>query len=394
MIVYRGDLSYALFIRSYISTGPTEFLRRQTIHTYQIETEIIRRVKSKMIIPSDILPLVAHQLTAPSLSTSSSGSTTYRDSQLKTKIRTLSSLSRASKTTHQLLTPLLYRHLVLTQDQLIKLLTYPSDNYALVRSVTLTALGKSFDISSTQAFRFRNQRPQTQTQSQSLAQPQAQISIDEDVEVHVERPLFPNATILKLSDYVDFTPPGFQYLPKLLHCDRLIIDTRVYSWRISCIPPLWHGLEVIELQCRNWTCPFIAPGIHHVIHLSQLGSPFRHPPTPHPHPSFESEHGDEDEDDDVDPDDPKNEAYRHLLETTFRWLSHCVESCAKAELAQNKGLTTWEMRIKVGGRKEIRWSEKRIASMLLDSGLGEGRVEVDDNGEMRLTCLKFVLDKD
>lgn len=305
---------------------------------------------------------------------------------MKTKFRTLSLLSRCSQTTHQLLTPLLYRHLILTQDQLIKLLTCPSDNYALVRSLTLTALGQSFDISSTQAFRFRKSRPSQQAHLRTSGH--ANVGADADA----DGPLFPNATILKFSDYVGFAPPGFQYLPHLLKCERLIIDTRVYSWRVTCIPPLWSGLKVIELHCRNWTCPFIAPGIHHIIHLSSAASPFRDRPRYNPYPSSEDE--DAEDQDDVDPDHPSNGAYRHLLEMTFRWLVHCIENISKAEQAEQKGVTTCELKLVVGGAKEIRWAEKNTASMLLESGLGEGRVKVDEDGEMKLTCLKFTLEND
>lgn len=306
--------------------------------------------------------------------------------------RTLSSLSKASQTSHRLLTPLLYRNLTLTQKQLLKLLSHPSLHYTHVRSLTLMALGQSFDISTTPAL---------------LHQPDKSM------------PIFPNATTLKFSDYVDFAPPGFQYLPRLLLCERLIIDTRVYSWRISTIPPLWpQSLRVVELQCRNWTCPFIAPGIHHVIHLSQLASPFRHPPPssssrsrrrsqltsdPTSCPSILTKDqnvqrdaeadNDDDDDDDVDPDDPAHEPYRHLLETTFRWLTHCIDNCAKAEQAQGTGLTAWELRIQAGGPKEIRWAEKRVAEMLINERIGEGRVELDETGELRLRCLKFVLDQ-
>lgn len=101
----------------------------------------------------------------------------------------------------------------------------------------------------------------------------------------------------------------------------------------------------------------------------------------------------EEDEGDMDPDDPRNEAYRHLLEVSFRWLTHCISNCATAEKAQGKGLTTWEIRIAKGGPKEIEWAERKVGLMLVELGLGEGRVGVDEYGETRLRCLKFVLDK-
>lgn len=274
--------------------------------------------------------------------------------QTSQKAKTLAGLSLASKGIHDLLAPLLWRNISLSQDQIMTLLTTPSGTYTHVRSSNITATSHSLDLSSTPAFRLLRPTPET--------------------------PVFPHADTLVLSCNVDAWA-SYDQLALLLCCRRLVLGTPEYSWRAGFLPPLCRGtLSSIEIYCRSWTVPFIAPGIKHTLHLSQIASPFRPP---------------EDEgavDVDVDRALKINEAYRHLLDNTLRWVVFAFRKIAEEEgmAAPGLGVTTMEVRIQRGGPNEIEWTERRLGEMLIHAGLGEGRVELDDDGRARSTCFKLV----
>jgi hypothetical protein len=63
------------------------------------------------------------------------------------------------------------------------------------------------------------------------------------------------------------------------------------------------------------------------------------------------------------------------------------------EEKEGKGMTTWEVRVSRGGRKEVEWAERRVGEMLLEVGIGQGRVEIDEEGKVRVGCFKIVVEK-
>lgn len=249
--------------------------------------------------------------------------------------------------------------------------SYPSPSlYSEVGSLTLTALSQSFEIRHLPALR----------------------------DATPDSPVFPRATSIQFDDHVDHVPPAYSALPLLLRAKRLVNHTRVYSWRLASIPPIWpRSLEVIELYCHSWSVPFLVPGVHHVIHLDQLASPFRlvdPDPDPDPGPSGLGE-GKEGAAGDIDPALPRNEAYKSVLEVTIQWLVFAIRGVHHKELDEgmSAGKTTWELRLKRGGMKEVAWAENRVGEMLLDGGLGEGRVEKDEEtGELTLLGPRIVVE--
>jgi hypothetical protein len=274
----------------------------------------------------------------------------------------LSSLSRTSSSTHSLLSPILYSNIELSQKTLVYLLNNPSENFKFVKSITLTHIWSDFDIDHTKSI---------------TSLPPNEV-------------VFPNATTLKLQDTMDtslsFDPlPIMASLPKLLNAKRLVFDVRHLSWRMRGLATLWDELEVIEMYCRNWTLPFAIPGIHHIIHI-QNRSPFKYKPTcpyaqlkygdgstkPIPNENEWEEYGDQ--------------SKAELL-TMVRWMVNSIKSCAIQEKVMGKGISTWEVRVKNGGKREIEWAEKRVGSMLVMAGLGDGRV-VEDVVE----CFKIVVE--
>jgi hypothetical protein len=277
--------------------------------------------------------------------------------------KTLSSLSKTSSSIHSLLSPILYSDLELSQKTLIYLLNNPSDNFKYVKSITLSNMWSDFHIDHTKSI---TSLPLTSDQV-----------------------VFPNATTLKLRDTVDtslaFDPlPIMASLPKLLNVKRLVFDVRHLSWRMRGLATLWDELEVIEMYCRNWTLPFTIPGIHHIIHISNR-SPFIYNPTS---PYVQREFGDGLSK--PDPDDKSEWRYGEKKEllTMVRWMVNSIESCAIREKVMGKGITTWEVRVKNGGEKEIEWAEKRVGDMLTIAGLGEGRVIGD-----KVECFKIVVEE-
>jgi hypothetical protein len=279
--------------------------------------------------------------------------------------KTLSSLSQTSSSIHSLLSPILYSDLELSQKTLIYLLNNPSDNFKHVKSITLSNMWSDFYIDHTKSISSLPSTPNN------------------------EQVVFPNATTLKLRDTVDtslaFDPlPIMASLPKLLNVKRLVFDVRHLSWRMRGLATLWDELEVIEMYCRNWTLPFTIPGIHHIIHISNR-SPFIYNPTS---PHVQREFGDGSSK--PDPDDKSEWRYGEKKEllTMVRWMVNSIESCAIREKVMGRGITTWEVRVKNGGEKEIEWAEKRVGDMLTMAGLGEGRVVGD-----KVECFKIVVEE-
>ena len=275
--------------------------------------------------------------------------------------KTLSSLSKTSSSIHSLLSPILYSNIELSQKTLVYLLNNPSENFKFVKSITLTHIWSDFDISHTKSI---------------TSLPPNEV-------------VFPNANTLKLQDTMDtslsFDPlPIMASLPKLLNAKRLVFDVRHLSWRMRGLATLWDELEVIEMYCRNWTLPFAIPGIHHIIHI-QNRSPFCYNSTS---PYDQRAYGDGSTT--PDPDDKTEWRYdgKKELLTMVRWMVHSIQSCAIQEKVMGKGISTWEVRVKNGGKREIEWAEKRVGSMLVMAGLGDGRV-VEDVVE----CFKIVVEE-
>jgi hypothetical protein len=276
--------------------------------------------------------------------------------------KTLSSLSKTSSSIHSLLSPILYSELDLIQKTLIHLLNNPSENFKYVKSITLSHIWSDFHIDHTKSI---------------TSLPPNQV-------------VFPNAHTLKLRDTIDtslsFDPlPIMASLPKLLDVKRLVFDVRHLSWRMRGLATLWDKLEVIEMYCRNWILPFAIPGIHHIIHI-QNHSSFKYNSTC---PYDQRKYGDgstspiPDEEWEEYGDQSKAE-----LLTMVRWMVKFIQSCAIQENVTGKGVSTWEVRVKNGGKKEIEWAEKRVGDMLVMAGLGDGRV-VDDVVE----CFKIVVEE-
>jgi hypothetical protein len=280
---------------------------------------------------------------------------------------TLSSLSKTSSIIHSLLSPLLYSELVLTQKSLIYLLNNQSDNFKYVKSITLSHIWSDFYIDHTKSITSLPSTPNN------------------------EMVVFPNATTLRLQDTMDtslsFDPlPIMASLPKLLNVKRLVFDVRHLSWRMRGLATLWDELEVIEMYCRNWTLPFAIPGIHHIIHI-QNRSPIKYKPTC---PYDQLKYGDgttEPIPDKNDWEEYGDQSKAELL-TMVRWMVHSIQSCAIQEKVTGKGISTWEVRVKNGGKREIEWTEKRVGNMLVMAGLGDGRV-VEDVVE----CFKIVVEE-
>ena len=176
-------------------------------------------------------------------------------------------------------------------------------------------------------------------------------------------------------------------LPKLLNVKRLVFDVRQLSWRMRGLATLWDGLEVIEMYCRNWTLPFAIPGIHHIIH-SPNRLPFRYNSTsPYDQRTFGDGSTTPNPDDSGDKNEWRYGEKKELL-TMVRWMANSIQSCAIQEKVTGKGISTWEVRVKNGGEKEIEWAEKKVGDMLIMVGLGDGRV-VDDVVE----CFKIVVEE-
>jgi hypothetical protein len=143
------------------------------------------------------------------------------------------------------------------------------------------------------------------------------------------------------------------------------------------------------MYCKNWTLPFIVPGIHHIIHLDDTSSPFLRDPRP-----ATSVNEDEDDEYDPDPDDDIYRPHRPLLTAAFRWIALRIESCALLEETQGTAtgeMTTWEVRVYRGGKKEVKWAERRVGEMLLEAGVGRERVQVGDDGEVVVKCFRIVV---
>jgi hypothetical protein len=267
---------------------------------------------------------------------------------------TLSSLSKTSSSTHSLLSPILYSNIELSQKTLVYLLNNPSENFKFVKSITLTHIWSDFDIDHTKSITSLPSIPSS------------------------DKVVFPKATTLKLQDTMDtslsFDPlPIMASLPKLLNVKRLVFDVRHLSWRMRGLATLWDELEVIEMYCRNWTLPFAIPGIHHIIHI-QNRSPVCYNSTS---PYDQRAYGDGSTT--PDPDDKTEWRYGEKKEllTMVRWMINSIQSCAIQEKVTGKGISTWEVRVKNGGKREIEWAEKRVGSMLVMAGLGNGRVVED-----------------
>jgi hypothetical protein len=133
------------------------------------------------------------------------------------------------------------------------------------------------------------------------------------------------------------------------------------------------------MYTRNWTIPFTVPGIHHIIHLIDL-SPFSYNSTC---PSDQQEYGDGSS----KPDPEDGMAQRTRVVAILSWMRSSIESCAIHEQVQGKGMSTWEVRVKNGGKKEIEWAEKRVGEMLEMSGLdqeNEGEGEGDKVGRVKI----------
>lgn len=72
---------------------------------------------------------------------------------------------------------------------------------------------------------------------------------------------------------------------------------------------------------------------------------------------------------------------------TVRWMANSIQTCAIQEKALGRRKSTWEIRVKSGGEREIEWAEKRVGDMLSMAGLGDGRM-VDDV----LKCFKVIVE--
>jgi hypothetical protein len=281
--------------------------------------------------------------------------------------KTLSSLSRTSSSIHSLLSPILFSNIELSQKTLVYLLNNPSENFKFVKSITLTHIWSDFDIDHTKSITSLPSTPSS------------------------DKVVFPNANTLKLQDTMDtslsFDPlPIMASLPKLLNVKRLVFDVRHLSWPMRGLATLWDELEVIEMYCRNWTLPFAIPGIHHIIHI-QNRSPFKYKPTC---PYHQRRYGDgttEPIPDKGDWEEYGDQSKAELL-TMVRWMVHSIQSCAIQEKVTGKAISTWEVRVKNGGKREIEWAEKRVGSMLVMAGLGDGRV-VEDVVE----CFRIVVEE-
>jgi hypothetical protein len=240
--------------------------------------------KMALQLPNELILNIASNLSPPTR--------TLRQTQPSSA---LSSLSRCSTTLHSMLSPLLYSHLDLSQAQLLLLLNHPSSHFDTIKHLTLHSLWSDFEIDKTRSIALLES-----TQS--------------------ERVVFPNATTLTLRDTanstITFDPiPMLASLPKLLEVEILILDLRMLSWRLNGLPPLWpKSLRQIEMYCRNWTIPFVVPGIHHIIHMADTACPFRAEP--------------DGADDDRNPDDESENSYRPLLNAAFRWIAMRIEACA------------------------------------------------------------------
>ena len=273
---------------------------------------------------------------------------------------TLASLTQTSSSIRSLLSPILYSNLELSQKTLIHLLNNPSDNFKYVKSITLSHIWSDFDIDHTESI----------------------------ISLISNKVVFPNAHTLKLRDTMA-TPLAFDPLPvlaslsKLLNVKRLVLDIRHLSWRMRGIATLWDELEVIEMYCSNWTIPFAIPGIHHIIHIRHLSPCIYNPTCPYAQRKLG------DRSTNPDPDDKTEWRYGEKKEIlmTVRWMANSIQACAIQEKVLGKRKSTWEIRVKNGGEREIEWAEKRVGDMLTMAGLGDGKVIDDVVG-----CFKIVVE--
>lgn len=136
------------------------------------------------------------------------------------------------------------------------------------------------------------------------------------------------------------------------------------------------------MYTRNWTLPFTIPGIHHIIHI-QNHSPFIYNSIS---PWDLKKYGDGKLK--PNPDEGYSDTSKSALMTMVRWMVNSIEACAIQEEIQGKGMSTWEVRVKNGGEREIEWAVKRVGDMLEMAGLGEGRVIGGGVG-----CFKIVVDE-
>jgi hypothetical protein len=180
--------------------------------------------------------------------------------------------------------------------------------------------------------------------------------------------------------------PVLAVLPKLLQVEKLILDLKLTSWRLRGLPPLWpKSLKVIEMFCRNWTIPFAIPGLHHIVHLCRRTSPFPYNTTsPWKGSCNDSGSGQE---------NAEEWGYKMEVMSTLKWMANSIIMCSMREKNEGTKMSTWEIRVKYGGKDKVEWAEEKVVEMLEAAGLGGvGDDEIVSEGGMRIDRFKIVVD--